>query len=260
MTRSSQHFAKRSLGQNFLVDQRYIRRIVDAVEAGPEDLVFEIGPGTGALTRPLLDEGADVIAIEKDDRFVESLSLELSSNEKFRIIGIDATEFDFISACKGRTAKLAANLPYNVSTLILQHLAVQRGAFSRLVLMLQREVVDRMVAPPGNSERGFLTVLVEAAFNVEKLFDVPPSAFRPRPKVTSSVARLLPRPLSETDRPEFRQLLSAAFTHKRKTLGNNLRGHYPEALRALEPAEIDPLQRAESLTLDAWQRLFSALC
>lgn len=261
-------YAKKSLGQNFLVDNIYIRKIVDAVDPSETDTIIEIGPGRGAITEQLVPSGANIIAIELDRELVPMLRERFTNDSNFNVVEADATELDFASLINAdpqaasrnpQLAKVVANLPYYISTAILQKLIEQRECFSSLVLMFQREVVDRITAGPGNSERGYLTVLVESAFTVEKLFDVPPMAFRPQPKVWSSVVRLTPKVNLVSHPEQFRQLLSAAFAQKRKTILNNLKTFSPEAPAALEKAKIDPGRRAETLTLDEWLRLAGAL-
>lgn len=251
---------KRSLGQNFLSDPNYIAKMIAAVAPSPGDTVVEIGPGRGALTERLVDSGARVIAIELDRDLIAPLRERFGGNEDFRIIEQDALTVDFreVLPAYAASVKLAANLPYYISTAILQRLAEQREHFSSLVLMFQREVVDRITAKPGNSDRGFLTVLVETAFETGKLFDVPPNAFRPAPKVWSSVVKLTPKPGTGRE-DELRRLLSVAFAQKRKTLANNLKQAVPDHIEALEAAEISPTRRAESLNLDEWRRLVETI-
>lgn len=256
-------FAKKSLGQNFLVDDTYIRKIIDAVDPSESDTIIEIGPGRGAITKKLVASGANVIAIELDRELVPILREKFLYATNFTIVEADASDVDFATLINPNfkfeisdlKSKIAANLPYYISTAILQKLSEQCECFSSLVLMFQREVVDRITAEPGNSERGFLTVLVESAFTVSKLFDVPPNAFRPQPKVWSSVVRLTPKENVIAKPEEFRKLLSAAFAQKRKTILNNLKTFSPDALTSLEKADIDPGRRAETLTLDEWIRL-----
>ena len=259
MSRGKHPYAKKSLGQNFLVDYNYIRKIIDAAEPQPTDTIIEIGPGRGAITESLLDSGAIVIAIELDREFAPQLAERFKDNPNFRVIEADATQIDYAELLNGEHAKVVANLPYYISTAILQHLSVQREYFVSLVLMFQKEVVDRISARPGDSERGFLTVLTELAFTVERLFDVPPYAFRPVPKVTSTVARLTPKPKSDIDEEEFRRLVSTAFSQKRKTIVNNLKARYPDAREKLERSGIDASRRAESLVLDEWFALLRSL-
>lgn len=261
-------FAKRSLGQNFLSDPNYVNKIINALDIAADEMVIEIGPGRGALTEKLAASGADVTAIELDRDLVPLLRERFHENKKVRVIEGDVLEVDLgsllwegsfadkQSPCK---IKIIANLPYYISTAILQRLAAQRHLFSSLVLMFQREVVERMVAKPCNTERGFLTVCVESAFDVERLFDVPPTAFRPQPKIWSSVVRLTPRSKAVNDEEAFLRLVSAGFAQKRKTLLNNLKSGYSNAGEVLASAGIDPRRRAESLTLGEWTSLASEL-
>lgn len=253
---------KKSLGQNFLQDEAVVERIVNALDLRRDETVVEIGPGHAALTNELVKTGARVVAIEIDRELVPELRTRFYGQTNFSVIEADVLEVDFskldLPATAG-AAKLVGNLPYYVSTAILQKLGDERRHFSKLVLMLQREVAGRITALPGRSERGFLTVLVEAAFDVERLVDVPPEAFDPQPKVWSSVVKLKPKPRSSTDEPEFRHLLSMAFGQKRKTILNNLKrlGAYAEA--ALQACGIDPKRRAETLSLTEWTALYEAL-
>jgi 16S rRNA (adenine1518-N6/adenine1519-N6)-dimethyltransferase len=261
-------FAKKSLGQNFLVDDNYVRKIVGSLDLKDTDTVIEIGPGRGAITERLVESGANIIAIELDREFVPMLQERFSANHNFTIAEADATKVNFEHLISGspqsairspHSTKLVANLPYYISTPILRHLATQRHLFESLVLMFQREVVDRITARPGDSDRGFLTVLVETAFVVEKLFDVPPTAFRPVPKVTSSVAMFRPKEKEIEEEGDFRRMISTAFSQKRKTISNNLKTAFPDAKENLERSGIDPQRRAESLTLDEWLTLFRNL-
>lgn len=264
---------KKSLGQNFLSDPNYIAKIISAVDPLPDDQIIEIGPGRGALTENLVESGATVIGIELDRDLIQPLQVKFADRRNFQIIEQDALTVDFNELLKTQRseisnlksdisdfaqAKLVANLPYYISTAILQRLAEQREAFSSLVLMFQKEVVDRITARAGNSERGYLTVLAEAAFQVEKLFDVPANAFRPPPKILSSVVRLTPKEMASSDSSVFRELVSAGFAQKRKIILNNLKAKYPNASEKLERSGIDGRRRAESLTLDEWMVLLKA--
>lgn len=256
-------FAKKSFGQNFLVDENYVRKIVDAVNPSEDDLVIEIGPGRGALTERLLETAGRVAALELDRDLQPFLSQKFGPFKNFQLVEGDALDFDFTTLASGygSKAKLVANLPYNISTAILQRLVDQREAFSAMVLMFQREVVERITAPPGSGERGFLTVITEAYLDTEHLFDVPPQAFRPIPKVYSSVARLRPKnegSIGIGDPQLFRKLVSMGFAQKRKTILNNLknaRDLVGDAAGLLESAGIEPNRRAETLTLDEWKNI-----
>ena len=186
--------AKKSLGQNFLVDETQARRIVGAVAPRAGETVVEIGPGRGALTAALVESGARVVAVEFDRDLAALLRGRFGGRENFTLVEADALEVDFCAAVEpAASARVVANLPYNISTAILQRLIEQRRCIAEMILMLQREVVERIAAPAGASERGFLSVLVEAYCEVEPLFDVEPRAFRPVPKVWSTVALLRAR-------------------------------------------------------------------
>ncbi len=247
--------AKRSLGQNFLNDSSVIERIVSSLKLTEDDTVVEIGPGRGSLTETIVKSGANVIAIEIDRLLVPVLRTQFHFDKNFGVVEANVLDTDFSTIISpdlvGKT-KLIGNLPYYISTAILQKLAVDRRFFSSNVLMLQREVVDRITARPGSGDRGFLTVITEAAFEVNRLFDVPPTAFTPQPKVWSSVISLTPKPPSTGDSASFRRLVSIAFAQKRKTIFNNLKSTIQNAADVLESAGIDPRRRAETLTLEEW--------
>ena len=249
-------FAKKSLGQNFLIDPNYIQKIVDALKIESNETVIEIGPGRGALTERLVDTTSNVIALELDRNLVPVLREKFALRSNLQVIETDALGFDFATLVSGdQKLKLVANLPYYISTAILQRLIEQRNAFSAMVLMFQREVVDRITAAPGDSERGFLTVLAEAYLQVNRLFDVPPSAFRPIPKVWSSVVHITPKAISIQSEEAFRGLVSRSFLQKRKTILNNLKNHYPNAAETLATSSLDPKRRPETLSLEDWLRL-----
>jgi len=264
--------AKKRLGQNFLVDESYARRIVGALGPRADETVVEIGPGHGALTALLLKDAGRVVAVEFDRELAPLLRERFKSRESFTLVEADALEVDFCSAVEpAHSARVVANLPYNISTAILQRLIGQRRCVPEMVLMLQREVVERITAPPGSAERGYLTVLVEAFCEAQSLFDVPPGAFRPVPKVWSTVARLRVREsaVEGLDERLFLRVVGAGFAQKRKTILNNLRSA-PEDLRApveasggaaplLEVAGIEPQRRAEALTLAEWAALTKTL-
>lgn len=252
-------FANKSLGQNFLIDQNIVSKIVDSLRIASGDTVIEIGPGRGALTERLAEKAGRVVAVELDRDLVPLLRDKFSEQRNVEIIEDDALEANFSQFATTGPAKLAANLPYYISTAILQRLIEQRSAFSEMVLMFQREVVERISALPSDSDRGFLTVMSEAYLQIERLFDVPPTAFRPVPKVWSSVVRL--RPKSGRDLPDeklLRTLASAAFAQKRKTILNNLKQIDPNAEDLIIAIEIDPKRRAETLNSAEWAALVQA--
>ena len=253
-------YAKRSFGQNFLVDPNVVQKIINSLELTSADTVVEIGAGRGALTEHLIEKAERVIAIELDRDLIPLLHAGFGVHNNFELVEIDALNADFaeIIGATGK-AKLVANLPYNISTAILQRLSDQRRLFSELILMFQREVVERITAGPGHKERGFLSVLVEASFESKKLFDVPGKAFKPVPKVMSSVVRLIPKPPQIEDEQLFRKVVSRGFLQKRKTIYNNFKSEYSDAKTLLESSGIGPDRRAETLTLEEWKSLVNAI-
>jgi 16S rRNA (adenine1518-N6/adenine1519-N6)-dimethyltransferase len=263
-------FAKKSFGQNFLIDRSYINKIISALGPNKDETIIEIGAGRGALTEKLVESGANVLAVEFERDMIAVLREKFAENENFQLIEQDALKIDFNELTKTKDqrpkTKLIANLPYNISTAILQKLIEQRNCFSEMVLMFQREVVERITAKAGNSERGFLTVLVEAYLETEKLFDVPPTAFRPAPQVWSSVVRLQTKAKTDIKNGKlFREIISLGFRQKRKTILNNLKifsvcnSKKQEMSQILERVEILPDRRAETLSIDEWKRLAQSL-
>lgn len=248
--------AKKSLGQNFLHDTSVIEQIVGALDIRDSNTVIEIGPGTGALTETLVKTGVKVVAVEFDRELVPLLEQQFRYDENFSLVNTDALNVDFASIVDDPNGvKLIGNLPYNISTPILQRLIEQRHIFSKLALMFQREVVERIVAKPATKERGFLSVIAQTAFDIEYLFDVAPGSFRPVPKVWSSVIRLTPKTGLVLDDKLFRDVVSQSFTQKRKTLLNNLKGIYSDASEILDAVKIDGSRRAETLALNEWLNL-----
>ncbi|HYE65961.1 MAG TPA: 16S rRNA (adenine(1518)-N(6)/adenine(1519)-N(6))-dimethyltransferase RsmA [Pyrinomonadaceae bacterium] len=261
--------AKKSLGQNFLTDERVVDRIVGELAPRADETIIEIGPGRGALTSRLIEKAGRLVAVEFDRDLVPVLRQRFAAHENFKLIEADALATNFCEVIEpASSARVVANLPYYISTAILQHLIAYRGCLTEMVLMLQREVVERLTAPPGASERGFLSVLIEAYCEAEILFDVAPGSFRPVPKVWSTVVRLRMRPHIAVEVKEealLWQTVSAGFAQRRKTIFNNLRGAAGDlrsrlemkggARRALEAARIEPQRRAETLSLEEWARL-----
>jgi 16S rRNA (adenine1518-N6/adenine1519-N6)-dimethyltransferase len=266
--------AKKRFGQNFLADERVIERIVAEVSPGEGEPMIEIGPGRGALTARLLERKARLFAIEFDRDLIPLLHERFAARHNFSLIEGDALTINLCEtiAPTAHKARVVANLPYYISTAILQRLIEQRECLTEMVLMLQREVVARIIAPPASSERGFLSVLVEAYCETEPLFDVPPTAFHPAPKVWSTVIRLRVHEqsvLGGVDEGLLWQVVGAGFAQRRKTIFNNLRSA-PSSLRSLiderggadgvlASAEIEARRRAETLTLEEWKRLAFAL-
>jgi len=270
-TPRSHHPLKR-FGQHFLTDPNIIKRIVAAFNPKPDETVIEIGPGTGALTDSLVSSAGRLIAVEFDKNLAPVLEQRYRVNSNFTLVRADALAVDFCSLMdQTAKARVIANLPYNISTAILQRLISQRRCLSEMVLMLQKEVVERMVAPPGGKERGYLSVMVEAYCETEVLFDVSPGAFRPPPKVWSTVIRVKFRPEAELGGNEqlFLAAVSAGFAQKRKTILNNLRNVTGELQQVLKrnggasivlcKAGVELQRRAETLSLDEWNSIVRAL-
>jgi 16S rRNA (adenine1518-N6/adenine1519-N6)-dimethyltransferase len=251
--------AKKSLGQNFLRDPHYLNKIADAARVGPDDQVLEIGPGLGHLTTVLTQRAQKVFAIEVDDRLIPHLQNEFSACPNFELLHADALEYDY-GSLTGRW-KVVANLPYYISTPIIQRLIVQREKFISLTLMLQKEVAERIASPPGGKEYGYLSVLVQFYTVPRIAFKVPPGAFTPRPEVDSIVITLTLR-----DRPAvvvrdeafFFRVIKAAFSQRRKTLRNSLKqlGTAKEKMdTVLNSTGIDLGRRAETLTVEEFGTL-----
>jgi 16S rRNA (adenine1518-N6/adenine1519-N6)-dimethyltransferase len=238
---------RKRFGQHFLHDAGVLRRILDAVDPRPGDRVVEIGPGPGVLTELLIERIGPVDAIEIDRDLAAALRQRWP--QELRLHEGDALEFDFgaLAGERGGPLRVVGNLPYNISTPLLFHLLAHRAHITDLTVMLQKEVIDRIVARPGNEHYGRLGVMLFPWFEMKKLFDVGPGAFRPPPKVWSSVARLnvLPGPRFAVP-PAYAQVVAQAFSQRRKTLRNALRGLLGPA--AFDAAGIDPGARPETLS------------
>ena len=241
---------KKSLGQNFLVDGNVVRKIVNAGGLAAGDRVLEIGGGAGALTAPLLETGAEVTVIETDREWVQSLEATVGPHPNLNVVHADATRVDFSDVLPaGQAVVVYGNLPYNRAVDILWRLVQDCPGVRFMVLMFQKEVAERMTAGPGSRTYGGLPVKLWPLVTVERLFDVSPGCFRPRPKVTSSVVRVTPRaqPLLAGDAlARFLRLVQAAFTHRRKTLLNSLERAWPAMV---EPARAELESRGLPLTV-----------
>jgi 16S rRNA (adenine1518-N6/adenine1519-N6)-dimethyltransferase len=241
------HIARKRFGQNFLVDTQVIAAILEVLRPDKDDCLVEIGPGLGALTRPLLRSVNQLHVVEIDRDIVERLRKEFAE-EKLAVHACDALEFDFSTL--GKNLRVLGNLPYNISTPLLFHLSQFAEVIRDMHFMLQKEVVARMVAAPSTADYGRLSVMLQNRFEMEQLFTVPAECFRPAPKVESAFVRMIPRskPLGEANTHAlFTQIVSAAFGQRRKTLRNTL-GNYLQATDFAE-LEIDPGQRAENLSV-----------
>jgi 16S rRNA (adenine1518-N6/adenine1519-N6)-dimethyltransferase len=268
---------KKSLGQNFLVDERYLDRIVDAAELSSEDIVLEVGPGLGTLTARLAANAGHVIAVELDDRLVPLLRAEFALQENVHIVHGDILKLD-VGKLITKTVtgdpqsptvggyKLVANLPYYITSAVLRHVLEATPAPSRAAVMVQAEVADRICAQPG--DMSILSVAVQFYAKPSIAFQVPAGAFYPVPKVDSAVLQLDVRPHTalagaEVDTERFFALVRAGFSQKRKQLRNSLSAGLhrkkDEIDAALVCADIDPSRRAQTLSIAEWLTLYQAL-
>jgi 16S rRNA (adenine1518-N6/adenine1519-N6)-dimethyltransferase len=251
-----QHRPRKRFSQNFLTDRHYIERIVGAIAPSRNDNVVEIGPGRGALTRPLLDRLVALTAIEIDRDLAASLRAEFAP-DRLRLIVADALTVDLGSL--GTKLRVVGNLPYHVSSPLLFHCARHEQAILDMHFMLQAEVVDRMAARPGTPEYGRLSVMLQSLFSVDKVFRVPAGAFNPVPLVDSAVVRLRPleqRPLLR-ERAAFEAVVAAAFGQRRKTLRNAVQ-RLIDAER-LQSIGIDPGVRGETLSVAQFAAIANAI-
>jgi 16S rRNA (adenine1518-N6/adenine1519-N6)-dimethyltransferase len=247
-----EHRARKRFGQNFLIDDGVVARIVAAIDPQADDHVVEIGPGLGVLTEALLARIPQLDAVELDRDLIPKLAQRCAGLGRLRIHAADALRFDFASlATDQRPLRVVGNLPYNISTPLMFHLLQNKAVIRDMHFMLQKEVVERLAAAPGGKEYGRLSVMMQFHCAVQALFVVPPQAFSPAPKVESAVVRLVPHttaPVAVDDVSVLETVVTQAFAQRRKTLRNTLK-HLIDA-HTLERLGIDPTRRAETLTLD----------
>jgi 16S rRNA (adenine1518-N6/adenine1519-N6)-dimethyltransferase len=257
----SGHKAKKKFGQNFLVDQQIIADIVAAIRPVPDDNMVEIGPGLGALTRPLLKRLNHLHVVEIDRDIIARLEHDypqVDADRKLTVHAGDALAFDF--ATLPAPLRIVGNLPYNISSPLLFHFAAYTERVTDMHFMLQNEVVERMVAEHSTPAYGRLSVMLQYRFYMEKLLDVPPESFRPAPKVNSAIVRMIPLPAAEIavrDERLFARIVGAAFGQRRKTLRNTLRDHLDEA--GFAELGIDSQLRAENLSVEDFIRVANYL-
>jgi len=251
------HRARRRFSQNFLHDTSVIARIVAAIDPRPGQNIVEIGPGLGALSGELIAAAGRITAVEIDRDLAARLR-ERFAGGGLAIVEGDALELDWadLAASLGGALRIVGNLPYNVSTPLLFCLLPIANLVQDQHFMLQREVVERMAAPPGGKEYGRLSVMLQFRYRIERLFNVAPGSFTPVPKVQSSIVRMRPLPaeqLSDVDPTLFSQVVTAAFSQRRKTLRNALGRLLTET--QIEHCQVDPGARAETLDVAAFARL-----
>jgi len=248
---------KKRLGQHFLTDRHYLRRIVAAIDPKAGEAMVEIGPGTGLLTEALLPAVGSLDVVEIDPALARDLRNRFAADQ-VRVHEADALEFDFASL--PAPLRVVGNLPYNVSTPILFRIAAQAARILDCTFMLQKEVVDRMVAAPGTADYGRLSVMLQYRFEMHPLLKVPPGAFTPPPKVDSAVVRMMPLPATRPvahDEALFAALVAAAFSQRRKTLRNAARALAGED--AFARAGIDARRRGETLSVAEFIALADAI-
>jgi len=251
------HIPRRRFGQNFLIDSGIINAIVSAIDPQRGDTVVEIGPGLGAITEPLLARLDHLHVVEIDRDLIARLKKQYSPT-RMTIHEGDALAFDFASI--GTGLRLVGNLPYNISTPLLFHLADYVGIVRDMHFMLQKEVVERMVALPGESDFSRISVMLQYRFHLEWLIDVPPESFEPPPKVQSAVVRLIPKDASELNarsQDKLSQVVQIAFSQRRKMLRNTLKGTLSDA--GFAELGIDPTCRAEDLMVADYVRIANFL-
>ncbi|MBT5469672.1 MAG: ribosomal RNA small subunit methyltransferase A [Nitrospina sp.] len=255
---------KRPLGQNFLVDSEIAQNIIALANIQPEDDVVEIGPGKGVLTQRLLPITRSLTAIELDPKLCRELETRFQGNSSsFRIIEGDAAKFDYSSIKPG--FKVVSNLPYYAATHIMKKLIHFGSQIQSMTLMMQKEVVDRLTAKPGNKEYSSLSVYVQYHCDVERLLEIPNTAFSPRPKIDSSLFSLkpLPQPKVQVQDPQlFFKIVNAAFYHKRKMLKNNLKSwesNFTDKQGQSQLAGIDLSRRGETLSMSDFANMANYL-
>ncbi len=261
-------FPKKRLGQHFLVDRNILNKVVRTAQVGREDIVLEVGPGLGEMTKVLADLVKRVIAIEIDAGLVEILRKKLADCPNVEVVQSDILKLDFrrFFEKERQTIKVVANLPYQISTPLLFRFIEAKEVFSAFTLMLQREVGERLVAPAGGKDYGPLSIFVQLFLNVSTRFLIKPSAFFPSPKVESALVRMVWKEKSMIEKKDeewFKGVVKACFSYRRKTLLNALKHSelsLPEFLASrLEEAGIDPRRRPETLTIEEFIRLAKAL-
>lgn len=246
------HKARKRFGQNFLIDQGIIQHIVRSIRPKETDNIIEIGPGKGAITSLLIDECPNLQVVELDRDLVPILLAQFANFPNFKIHQTDALKFDFGQLATEQPLRVVGNLPYNISTPLIFHLLSFQQQIRDMHFMLQKEVVDRLAASPGDKNYGRLSVMTQYYCQVEWLFDVPPESFRPMPKVNSAIVRLTPHqqlPYIADNIDHLKQLVTAAFSQRRKTLRNALK---PLLENFDGDIPLDLSRRAESVSLEEY--------
>jgi 16S rRNA (adenine1518-N6/adenine1519-N6)-dimethyltransferase len=253
---------RKRLGQSFLEDMNIIRRIVALAEPARNETVVEIGAGLGFMTEELVKKAGRVIALEVDSRLAAVLRQRFIGQDRVEVLQTDVLKYDFSSACSGERIKVVGNIPYYISSPILFHLLDFRRSISLMILMLQKELADRIAAPPGTKDYGIPSILVARYTRATRELTVPPTCFYPVPDVVSSVLRIVVRHEPDLlDEPLFVKIVRAAFAQRRKTLWNNIRHiGIPEEMvsKMFAVSGIDRTRRAETLSIEEFSLLTAA--
>lgn len=252
---------KKQLGQNFLKNEAVVQKIIESSEIKPTDTIIEVGPGTGILTEKLVKTGAAIFAIEKDFDLLKLLEKNIGTPKNLKIVHQDALLFDLSNFDR---YKVVANIPYQITSPLIRKFIEGENKPELLVLMVQKEVAERITAKPGSSERGFLTLIVEFYADTEIVTQVPKTDFYPVPKVDSAVIKIIiKKELPKADPDAFFKVVKAGFAAKRRQVHNSLsatlRWPTDKTLEVLDQAGIDPKLRAEDLTLNQWLSLYEII-
>jgi 16S rRNA (adenine1518-N6/adenine1519-N6)-dimethyltransferase len=255
------HQARKRFGQNFLVDEGIIRQIIRAIRPTAKDHLVEIGPGQGALTHSLVDAAGKLDVVELDRDLIPMLKVQFDRHSNFSIHEADALKFDFTKlVAEHAQLRVVGNLPYNISTPLIFHLLSYQSLFADMHFMLQKEVVTRLAARPGDKLYGRLSVMAQYQCQIEAVFDVPPESFDPAPKVQSAIVRLIPYhtlPYVAQNEQHFAQVVKLAFQQRRKTLRNSLKEYLKDCDENAIP--IDLSLRAERLSVEDFVNLSNVL-
>lgn len=252
---SLDHRPNKGLGQNYLIDSNILGIIVAAAKISPDDQLLEVGPGLGALTQVLLETGAKLIAVEKDQTMVAHLREHFHSLE---LLEADVLDVNLNELFAGGINKIVANLPYSAGSRFIVNALEAKPLPGKMVFMVQREVADRLTAQPGSKTFGPLAIWSQLNYVVKNIKNVSPTCFMPAPKVWSAVVRFekRPAPLADVqDYERFKKLIKLCFTQRRKQIGSNLRKNAPEFFQCLEKCGIDPAARPEQISIERWVAL-----
>ena len=257
---SDKFFPSKKLGQNFLKDLNILNKICSFGDLEPDDHVIEIGPGFGSLTKILCAKAGHVTAIERDIALYEYLKHSITGTGNLELIQGDILKYEFRNFYKGKKLKLLSNLPYNISSAVLFKLIDEKDYFDIVVIMLQKEVAERIASGPGSRIYGSLSVIMQTFFDIRNVMKIPPSAFKPRPKVDSAVLQLSPLgelPAYIEDLDTYRMVVKASFSSRRKMLANSLGSKFPKDIvtEAIHRSDIDGKRRAETLKISEFARL-----